>query len=543
MSRDRSDEHLNASLFPLFKYKRDGDRAQVLTPPFYLDRDGDKSRGYFANFFWSRDKEGNAKTVFFPLSWRFRTADSLTTVVPPLIAFHKDTESRFSLVAPFYFRRQKGDDVLKIIPPFMSRVTPERTWKGLFFLYWRTSRPDRDAVTLLPLFRLSHFPGGRSVYLPGFYHLREGAETQGVAGIYLWDHRGKTRYDILPPLYWDFRRPTWQVKTLFPAYRFRNEDILEKGFFPLFAHTYDARASSGAPKHFLADSHRVLPFYFYRKLENGHDLWLPFVLGRFEKGEDSKKREVTRGRLFLLSYWERTPDTFTSRLDPLYSYYRTPDSKGFMAPTAPLPLWRYEVTGMKDEKAKVTQGAFFPYYWKETFTSRRDLFLPLYYRSRQMSEDGKDELARRTWLLLYFNFKDKDRETTLFPPYWRERAGKTTRDVFFPLYWQLKSPERSFSYFFPLYFHHRREAGEAKVVFPVFWNFKTARSDVRVVPPYFSVKSSVSRTVISGVAPLWTTVRSTDSAAMNFQFLGGLVGYERDASGRGELTLLYFLKM
>lgn len=562
LSRDISGGHLNTSLFPLFKYKRDGDRTQFLTPLVYLDRDADKSRGYVANFFWSRDNEGNTKTVFFPLAWRFRSQDSLTTVFPPLAAFHKDEESQISMVAPFYFRRQKGEDVLKIIPPFMSRVTPERTWKGLFFLYWRTSRPDRSAVTLLPLFRYSRFPGGQSIYLPALYHLREGQETQGVAGIYLWDHRGKTQYNILPPLYWDFRRPAWKVKTFFPVYKFQNEEIREKGFFPLIAGTDDVRKSSDAPKHFLAGSSRFLPFYFYRKLEPGHDLWLPVVLGRFEKEQNSKKEEVTRGRLFLLAYWERTPEAFTSRLDPLYSYYRTPDAKGFTAPTAPFPLWRYEATDRRDEKKKVVQGAFFPYYWKESLTLRRDLVLPLFYKSRQKSEDGLKETSRKTWLLLYYdsvnseedksakvfaplywNFRDKNRQTTLVPPYWKERDGKTSRDVFFPLYWSLKSSERTFSYFFPLYFHHRRESAEAKVVFPVFWNFKTAQSDVRVIPPYFSVKSAASRTLTTGFAPLWTTVRSTENPAMNFQFLGGLAGFERDAEGRGAVTILYFLKI
>ena len=559
---DTTGKHLNTSFFPLYKYKRDSDRRQILTPPAYFDWDKDHSRGYFANVFWSRDSYGNAKTVFFPLSWRYSSKDESTTVIPPLIAFHREKDRSFSMVAPFYFRSREGNDIFTVIPPFISRESPERTWKGLFFLYWRSAKPGRSAVTLLPFFRYSKFPNGRSIFVPPVYHLREGKETQGVAGIYLWDDRGNTRYNILPPLYWNFRRPTWQVRTLFPIYRFQNEDIRERGFFPLFARTVEVKKSTGTARHFLADSHRFLPIYFYRNLEHGHDLWMLPLLARFERGQNTRKEEVKRGRLFLLLYWERTPRSFVNRLDPIYAYARGPDSKGFMMPTAPFPLWRYDVANMSNEKEKVTNGAFFPYYWKESYTYRRDLFFPLFYRSREKYADGVKEKKGRTWLLLYYasqnaetdnsvkvfvpmyyHFQHKDKSTTLVPPYWRERSGNVKRDIFFPLYWRRSSPERSFSYFFPLYFRHKREKEEASVIFPVFWKFKSAQSTVHVVPPYFSVDSKSTRTKTSGVAPIWTTTRSKDSAAMNFQILGGFFGFERDAGGKKEITLLYLIKI
>ena len=81
------------------------------------------------------------------------------------------------------------------------------------------------------------------------------------------------------------------------------------------------------------------------------------------------------------------------------------------------------------------------------------------------------------------------------------------------------------------------------MIFPVFWRFKNAQQDIREVPPYFSVTSTANRTRTSGLAPLWTTIRSMDSPALNFQLLGGLLGFERDAAGEWEFTVLYVIKM
>lgn len=682
--REKGGKRAQVSLFPLFRYRRDWDRTQWTTPLFYSDRDPDLSRGFLLNYFWKTERRPDdpsravvsSRRFLFPLVWHSRSEKSRTTVLAPLAAFHESEDYRLSLLVPFYFSRTKGPDRFWMIPPLLARDSPQRHWRGLMFLYWQTARPDRSAVTLLPLFRRATFPGGSSLYLPGFYRLHDRLGSQGVAGPYLWDGRGKTQYRMFVPLYVDFRRPTWGLRALIPFYRFRNQSIDEKGFFPIWAVTkpvsastmtvtrWAVRTTSGVSTStetelieqpvstftftsYLANSHRVLPFYFYRKTTDGSELILPFILGDIERGRDAQGRRVAQGRALLLASWETGPDRLIHRFDPLYAYHRTPDRKGFVSPTAPLPLWRYEVFNRRS-KDRTVYGAVFPYYWKAAPEARKDFVFPLYYHRRLNDTEKKKEKSELTWLLLYYASRDfeegdskrivaplylhfadrqsgwtlmplywgengpdydrqvlfpfwwtfrrgpdrlralfplflsssdpsRGRSTVIVPGYWRSRSpegstllagnyfrrvarsgaqrttavfplywsdaepGRRVRTVF-PVYWSWKAEDRAVTYLFPLFLRHERPRFSWEVAFPVYWKFALEDQVVRVVPPYFSIDSLDTGTRTTGFAPLWTYARNKKKDWKDFQFLGGLAGYERSGAVR-RFTFLYFLKI
>jgi len=560
--RHKNKEHSQVSLFPVFRYRRDTDRRQFLTLGFYRDKDPERSRGFLFPYFWKTEKifdEKESDTIIrkrflFPLLWHFQTDNRKTTVLLPALAFHSRPNYKLSLAAPFYFRRTKGADTLTIIPPFITRRSPDRKWWGLLFFYMQKARDDSRSIALLPLFRMSRFPNGHSLYLPGIYYLKEAEKTQGVIGPYLWDHRGKTQYEIMLPVYWYFKRPSWQVKTLLPFYSVKTKQLREEGFFPLVAVSKSVNPSTDTPKHFLADSHRILPFYFYRKLDRGSDLWLPFIMGRVEKGmtKDNKKR--VRGRLLLVNYWEKSPDHFVSRLDPVYSYRRTPDSKGFSVPTAPLPLWQYEKSGLKSKDNQSTRGAVFPYYWKTNQRSHRKVVLPVFYRRRDWSVGGETETVRTTWLLnyfsqikmeeqkkiklfvpLYWHFAAKDESRTILPPLWLEKGPNFKKEILFPFWWFFEKDQDSTSLFFPLLFRSVNKKTKSKtVIAPGMWSSKDREGSTMLLGPIYRRKNNLKQESVAAVFPIYWSSRSPERRSLTVFPL-----YWKWAMGKRSVTYLF----
>lgn len=490
-------KHFETSLLPLLRYRRDSDRRQIFVLAFYRDKDPEVQRGFFLNYFWRKEtaleknSPGLQKHILFPIFWSVRSEDQKTTILPPLFALHEKEDFKFSLLTPLIFQIKKGGETFTtFFPAYMKRAVPERSWTTHFFLFWRHQKGKEAIAGLFPIYRRASFPNGSSLLLPGFYYLKEGKETQGFVLPYFWDKRGPTQYQFLPPFYCQFSRPTWGFKSLFPIYKFENQEIKETGIFPFWA-----RTKSKGPEHFLANSHRFLPFYFYRKLRHGTDLWMPFLLARFEKEIIEENQKTIRGRLFLISYWERSAKSSLTRLDPLFSFYRTPASKGFAMPTAPFPLWKYEVKGAKKEE-QIVEGTFFPYFWKRSPHLRKNLFFPVYYSKKKISEESLKEVSQVQWFLAYFSSSDEleqKRKTFFFPFYWyfaekgksirvlipylREREPQMTRDIFFPVWWRSQKKESKTSVFFPIFYKaYQADLKEKTIFFPGFWVRKSPES-------------------------------------------------------------------
>lgn len=587
------------SLLPLFRYRRDADRKQIFILGFYKDKDPEIQRGFFFNFFWRKESAlekkspGLQKHIFFPIFWSVRSEDQKTTILPPLFALHEKEDFRFSLYTPLIFKIKKGEETFTtFFPAYMQRAVAERSWTTLFFVLWHNQKGKESTASLFPIYRRTSFPNGSSLLLPGFYYLRDGKETQGFIFPYFWDKRGQSQYKFFPPFYYQFSKTGWGFKSFFPYYNFQNQEIQETGFFPFWA-----RTKSKGPDHFLANSHRLLPFYFYRALPNGYDLWMPIFLGRFEKEIGEENQKTNRGRLLLVSYWERSPKASLTRLDPLFSFYQTQNSKGFAMPTAPISLWKYEVKGFKKEE-QIVEGTFFPYFWKKSPAARKDLFFPIYYSKKKMDEATFKEVSRVRWFLNYYrssNELEQKRKTLFFPVWWHSRKKESQTSVFFPifykstqadlkekiiffpgflskknpqsstifflnffqkssskpkekttfffpLYWQESEPKKSSAYLFPLYFKHTKDHFHSKIFFPLYWKFEGLDTIIHVVPPFFRVYSKEDEESATGFAPLWTYSHNRLKRSKNFQLLEGLLGIEKK-EGKTKFTLLYFLKI
>lgn len=542
MATDKKKEHLENSFFPLFRYQRDFDREQFssLVLGFYRDKDPDQSRGFMIPYFWKTEyrPDDPHRTILvrqrflFPLIWYFQSETGKTIVVPPLIAFHEEKKAKISLVAPLYFQRKKGEDQLTIVPPFMVRKSSEQQWLGTFFLFWQRGKENRTSFTFFPLYRKSNFPNGTAVFLPGFYFLRKGSETEGVALPYLWDHRGKTQYKILPPIYWHFKRPTWNLKTFFPLYQLKTERLIEKGIFPLWAKTdpVTVTSSTKTSQHFLANSHRVLPFYFYRKFKHGSNLVLPILLGQIEKRVGADEQESIQGRFLLLNYWEKSPTHFLNRFDPLYSYQNSPEKKGFSIPTVLFPLWQYEREELGSDEGETVRGAFFPYYW--TFSKRRsqNWVIPFFYQARKRELNGEKEVAKTRWLLTYYasqdhnssekktllvpfywHFSNQDESSTIVPPLWIQSGPNFKRQIIFPLWWFRKRDQQTHSVLFPLFLNSSDPTTKRRLtVFPGYWYREDAESSALLAGIFFQKNHFVKQERMTTLFPIFWLSRSPE---------------------------------
>jgi hypothetical protein len=395
-----------------------------------------------------------------------------------------------------------------------------------------SDKKDRRSWTIFPLFRKSEFPGGNSLFFPGFYYLKDADGAQGVTGIYVWDHRGETQYDFLPPVWWKFKRPTWNANMVFPWYRFKNESIDEKGIFPFWAKTADARNASGVPKHFLADSERLLPFYFYRKLDHGYDLVLPLILGRRLKTVDENGKPYEQRRYLLTGYWEKGSGRYIHRFDPLFSYQDTRDRKGFVSPTAPFPLWRHEIFSPNSPREKIVRGAAFPYYWRRSAPFDWDWVFPIFYSNVRRNAAGDRVASKHTWLALYYASEDRDMakkkrfvvplywyvknpelERTVFALAWMERGMDFDRKIFLPLWWSFRNgPERT-SVLFPVFFRSTDEkTGASSLILPGFWKKKGPEGSALLIGPYFRKETSL-REKTTVLFPIYWSITAPDHSA------------------------------
>ncbi len=547
LNRDAQHEHELTAVFPLLGYKRDADRWQWAGPGFYWDQDPDRVRGYFLNYFFSKETDPDSpgrpllaqKRIFFPLYWQVWSQERAASIIFPLFAHYRKAELEWTFAVPFYFKRRKGDDVLAIIPPVIYRRSPEKQWTGFLFFFVQESLNQGRSFALLPLYRRSQFPNGSSLYLPGFYYLREGRETQGVLGPYFWDHRGKTQYELFPPIYWMVRRPAWQFRTLIPYYHLRLGSWEEKGVFPIWARSHETGTSTDTFHHYLADSHRVLPFYLYRKERDETDLWLPIIAGRLQKGVDKENRAWKRGRLFLFNYWERTDHYYLNRLDPLYAYLNSDKSKGFRVPTAPFPLWQHEVDGLDTEGERVERGAVFPYYWKNSNPFVRRVFLPVYYHNKIRDSSG-DRLRRTTtiflnyiehknleeekslqfWVPLYWRAQNKLNQHTVFPLVWLQKGESMHREVVFPVWWHLQRGNDSSALLFPLFFQSKNDEEHQKtLLIPGFWSKRDNEGSLTLAGPFYRRSSRDGSEKTTLLFPLyWSAQTRYKSARTLFPF-------------------------
>jgi len=121
--RDGNDRNLLA--IPLF-FRNRGPNGSLLVSPFgyYSTAEGGATRGSAAWLYWWGRRTDSNYDVLFPLLWSFRSPQSNTTIVLPVLHFRRG-ESRFTSVLPVWFSASdaaRGTSWQLFFPVFLSRT-------------------------------------------------------------------------------------------------------------------------------------------------------------------------------------------------------------------------------------------------------------------------------------------------------------------------------------------------------------------------------------------------------------------------------------
>ena len=487
----RSRDRRRLYLPPLLAYHRDSQQRTVALGPSYVHW-GPKRAGFgvapllFAG--WSARRR---YAVLFPALWHFSSPGKSTTVVGP--AYHRRRgERRWAGLVPlaFYHRSENylglkllpllaysshhGGALHRVISPFGffrrdRRAGSARTDLALFSPLYYHHRSERWAVDLAPPFF-------------GRWHNRTSGSKTTVLGPLptIFYRRDKRSAQVVFPLFWRFKTPTWTTVVLGPGYYHRTATRLYTGVVPLlFYKRKPGRLSVTA-----------LPLFRYYSHESGHRRFLS-PLFFYEHQGKGKTRLTHWGTLAPLYYHRRGPRWEVDAAPPLFAHWRDRlNHKSTLVAGGPLILHRSK-------------------------TSSAQIFFPLFWR---------------------FADHEQGSSTTLFYPVFYHRRSKegTTLTVAGPTYLRRK-PGGWHAGVLPLVYFGRSDEGARHhaVVFPALWHFKRPKSTFTLAGPVLWRRTERSRTL--GVIPLLFTGRKDQTSFTTIPPL--LFHYQRDRQRDTSFTL------
>jgi hypothetical protein len=478
----RSKEKAFTFAWPLNFYWRNAEGANLLILPFGF-RHTNKEGGYFGSLLGYSTVEGESKTgsflwlywfgrsksenydVGFPLLWSFRSPESSTTVVPPLL-FHARRGSSYvgsaALLAWWGGKHDKGSN-----------------WQLLLPLYYG-GRGDngKTALYLSPL---------------GGYRRDDNAGSHGLTWlappILRW-HNRQSELESYLLLYWHYRDIPGESDTTLALNYYQRTDPTgtTRVAFPLFWYFKDK--SSGAT------AHTLLPFYFHR--------------------HSADERTTTAGIFPLWAYWRRFADGGHSAgfFPFVFSGERHDRSHLIVAPV----LWHFR---NQDKSSTLA----FPLWYHSHDANGSHTTVPalLYFAGNDRGSSYHIQIP------LFWRFADSRRgtSTTITPLFFRDVDRQGTANGILPLLFWGSGPQRSHFVLFPLYWHfrddsaqrtstvvanywHRRWGDETTdALFPIFHYRRGTRpggqeeSSLTLFPLFHHSKSSQASLFVSALAA-WT---------------------------------------
>jgi hypothetical protein len=484
--RNADDKHLLA--LPLFYWAKNATDSTLVTPLGYHSRSRENHRGSVAWLYWfGRKGDGDNFDVVFPLAWSFRSAESNTTIVPPVLHLRRPTYS-LTTVFPIYWsgaNNTNGDSWRLLVPLFLSRTREQ----GRVFS-WLTPlggyRRDDDVGTTT-----------FGAWLPPMYFSRD----------------SKSEFDMVLGLYWRTKDKSTGASTtlLGPFFRGTDPEGSTTTLFPLFWHWRDA--ASGATAHSLFPLYfrrsgaqdsltavGVFPLWaYYRSYHEGG-----FATGLFPLAFFGSRPDRGHGVLFPLFWHFRNTEGSATAAIPLFFRFADKNSTTLGIP----PLLYFQGEQRRADGTADTTHVQFPLFWR--FANGKTgvtttVVPPLYYRSGPTGWSGGlfPLLFGANWgdrshfvlAPLFWHFRDDkaDKSTTVVLNYLHRRQGGETTDALFPLLHFRRgakpggTDETSFT-LFPLV-HYKRTADTRTLITPIGAATSNPERKVGLIPPYFWYQS------------------------------------------------------
>ena len=351
-------------LFPFFwRWREDQDRTTIVGPlgwhrgpkgndtflaPFFFH--GTRPDGHYLNIpplltFLKTDVNGG-RSVIGPMYcfWRGgqtcnpETTDEISYGIFPFFFASKDERSRYELAPPLlhYYRYDEIDQSwLNVWGPVIRSHSPDQEAFHVAPFFFRVWGPNEDHITVPPLIFHYGYKGDERLLVTPFFLDRRG--DKGERTFVTWGyarHRGRTRLDMITPLYWNYEDPDerYQQKLLFPfLYSAQSPRESSVAFFPFYG---------SFKRHGISESTWITPFFQHTRSITGWET-----------------------NLHPLVYIGRDRDHSHTVVAPFFWDFVTPSSRA----TVGFPIyWRFA------ENNTVTQVALNTYYREKKLRSGLD---------------------------------------------------------------------------------------------------------------------------------------------------------------------------
>lgn len=495
----RSGSTKNLLLPPLFFSRWHPNGATFVSPVGYRSRaEGGASRGALLWLYWYGRRSDSQYDVVLPFFWSFRSPESTTTVVPPVLHIRRqgssfttvfplwwsarnDREgSNWKLLLPVYFARtrehgrihqwltplgggSRNDDtgarsVTFLVPPIIWRKDSQREFESYLLLYWRYRDLTSDSSTTVigPFVRNDDPTGSTRVGFPLFWYFKDNAS-------------GATAHALLP---FYFRRHS------------PDERSLAAGVFPFWA--YHRGFTDGG----FSAGLTPLAFFGSRRGKS-HAVVPPFLFFHFK---DQRSSATVQIPLFY-----RFASQHHSNLGVLpLLYFQGRDHRDTYKVQIPL-FWRFH-----DGEKGITTTVVPPGYYRSRPDGWSAGLAPLIFAG------GGGPRRHFVLFPLFWHLRDdtRDRSTTVVANYLHRRHGGEVTDALFPIFHYRRGarPGQADETSFTLlpFAHYRRSPDSTVFVSPVAAWSRSARRQVGAVGPYFWYRSA--QVAAKGVPPLYLDI-------------------------------------
>jgi hypothetical protein len=507
----------------LYLYYRQGNFREVLL--LYWSKKGTEGYTVLVPFYWHFYRPGASTTVIvpgLPVSWTsgpapgqssfaiwplFYRSNRAGWAVPLLGSFtlrDPDQGTSGGALGFLYWWRRGPNRALDVaFPLFFSKRSSERafTYAVPLNFYWRNG--DNANLLALPLFYYASGKNTASFYTWLGYHRRNGRRTANAIAWLWWfggDEGAGSKYDVLFPILWSFRRPESNTTVFGPFLHFRRGEKSLDALFPVW---WAYRDDKG-------DGFHISPLYFWSRSDNGQSSLLLTPIG----GSARDDRAGTRTWLALpaLSFSRTDRDSALRIFTPFYVSHT---NNRVRSRTSLSGLLFYQ---RRDPEGSTT--ALFPLFWRfhdVATDASATMLLPVFVR-----RSGPRDTTTIFTLFYWRSFKNGGWSGGLFPlAHFGSNAGRR-HAVVVPLFWHFGGEDSSTTLALPLFYWHRDRKGydsawapllffgnhdgeRYAVQFPLFWHFASERagSSTTVTPVgYFHTDRDGWSAGLGPLAPL-----------------------------------------
>lgn len=293
-------------VFPLFWKLRDEDtHTTIVGPvmhrespvghdnwfaPFYFEGSGEDGLEYFhlpplLTFHHRTARDGFSMAGPLYCRWKggarcdARTADEIDYGVAPFYLYHRDDDVEWEVIPPllhYYRYTERGDAKLDVWGPLWMESDREGGVFNILPIFWHNWGKNEAHTTLFPLFHYGYSGTSKTIATPLFVHHTDDEGATTFATYIYAQHRGRTKLDMVTPLFWQYQDPDVDLYRLLivPLFYYntspRSDDI---AVFPFFARFH---------RHNIYDELWITPLFRHRTDFTGWetDIFPFFFMGR-----------------------------------------------------------------------------------------------------------------------------------------------------------------------------------------------------------------------------------------------------------------------